>query len=188
MQATRPFAGLRPHRLSRAEYDRMVKLGFFERERVELIHGIVVDMAPIGPSHSDVVSLLTKALLPPLIGRATLRPQSPFLAWDESEPEPDVAIVLDQSYAAEHPDRAFLLIEVSDSSLEYDRDTKAPLYAASGVPEYWIVDVKSRCIEVYSAPVNGRYTNLRRVVTGETLSPAAFPDVVVRVSDLFPGG
>lgn len=184
MQAITLFTGASARRLTRAEYDRMVKLGFFERERVELVHGMVVRMAPIGPPHCDVVDRLNDALLPPLLRRARVRVQQPFVACDESEPEPDVAVVPDQRYAESHPEQAYLVIEVADTSLEYDRETKAPLYAASRVAEYWIVDLQNSRIEVYDLPVNGRYTRVRHVAPGESLSCAAFPDVVVRVGDL----
>lgn len=118
--------------------------------------------------------------------RALVRIKQPFLAYDESEPEPDVAVVPDGIYADAHPDRAFLIIEVADSSLDYDRETKAPLYAASGVEEYWIVDVAARAIEVYSHPVNGRYRNLHTLDKDGSVAMAAFPDVTIEVSALFP--
>jgi Uma2 family endonuclease len=104
----------------------------------------------------------------------------------ESEPEPDVAVVPDGMYAEAHPDRAFLIIEVAESSLDYDRETKGPLYAGSGVAEYWIVDVAARSIEVYSHPANGRYRDLHTVDNDGTVAIAAFPDVTIKVSTLFP--
>ncbi len=184
MQAVEVFLGATARRLTRAEYDRMAKLGFFEGEHVELIHGIVVRMSPIGPPHSEVVDRLTSLLVRGLGDRARVRVQQPFLASDESEPEPDVAIVIERSYADAHPDSAHLIIEVAETSLTYDRDTKGPLYAASNVSEYWIVDVKGQFVEVYSDPLDNTYTKQRRVAAGEVLSPAAFPDVTIRVSAL----
>lgn len=174
-----------PRGLTRAEYYRMGELGFFRGERVELIHGIVIRMPPIGPRHSARVVRLDELLLPRLLGRASVRVQQPFVAWDESEPEPDVAVVPVASYVDRHPDHAFLLIEVAETSLDYDRDTKGPLYAASGVPEYWIVDVVGRAVEVYAEPGTRGYARSRRVIVGETLTVGAFPDVVVSVAELF---
>ena len=162
----------------------MAQLDFFRGERVELIHGMVVRMSPIGPPHCEVVDRLVELLLPALARRARVRSQAPFLAWDDSEPQPDVAVVPVGSYGAQHPDRAHLVIEVADSSLEYDRKTKAPLYAASGVPEYWVVDLVARRIEVHADPKDGVYTTLRTAALGETVSPRAFPDVVVAVTAL----
>lgn len=174
-----------PRLLTRAEYDR-VATTLFAGERVELVHGVVVRMSPIGPPHSDVVDILTDALVTALAGRARVRIQAPFVAADESEPEPDVAIVPRKSYRQEHPDRAHLIIEVAETSLEYDRETKAPLYAASNVDEYWIVDVAARTVEVFGEPKDGRWTRTLRASVGDELHRAAFADVTIAVRALFP--
>jgi Uma2 family endonuclease len=110
--------------------------------------------------------------------------QGPFAASEDSEPEPDLAVYPLQSYAHEHPSQALLVIEVADSSLPKDRRIKAPLYAAAGVPEYWIVDVVGRTFEIHSAPDNGRYTRMLRLTPGETIAVAAFPDVTVDVASI----
>lgn len=174
-----------PRRLTRAEYDRMAELGFFRGERVELIRGTVIAMSPIGPPHGSVVDRLTEMLVPRLLGRARVRIQQPFLAIDESEPEPDVAIVPLARYSKEHPDQAHLIIEVADCSLAHDRDTKAPLYAATGVTEYWLVDVETQAVHVHTEPSEGRYVRVDRREGDAPLSPQVFPDVVVTVRDLF---
>jgi Uma2 family endonuclease len=174
-----------PRTLSRAEYHAMGELGFFRAERVELVRGIVVRMSPIGPGHACAVQRLTELLLPRLLGRATVRTQQPFVAADESEPEPDIAVVPLGRYADRHPSTALLVIEVAESSLDYDRETKGPLYAGSNVDEYWVVDVAARCVEIYGEPASGRSTRTRRAAAGETLSPRAFPDATVAVSELF---
>jgi Uma2 family endonuclease len=121
-----------------------------------------------------------------LQGRASLRIQQPLVAQDESEPEPDVALVPVGRYADRHPDRALLVIEVAESSLAYERETKGPLYASSGVAEYWIVDVIGRAIEVYAGPEGGRYLDARRLVEGERVSPKGLPDLVLSVSEILP--
>lgn len=171
-------------RITRDEYHRMIELGFFQRERLELIHGSLLQMSPIGPPHASVVSKLTRLLILQLHDRAEVRPQQSILAHDDSEPEPDVAIVPLADYSEQHPDRAFLVIEVAESSSAYDRDTKGPLYAASSVEEYWIVDIAGRAIEVYSEPVSGRYDRTRRAGAGDTVTPAAFTDVAISVTEL----
>ncbi len=89
------------------------------------------------------------------------------------------------NYFEQHPDSAYLVIEVAESSLDYDRDTKGPLYASSGVDEYWIVDVAARAIEVHTHPEGGRFTLVRRLLSDETATPRAFPGLAVRVQDLF---
>jgi Uma2 family endonuclease len=162
----------------------MGELEFFRGERVELIHGTVVRMSPIGPPHSSTVGQLMELLLPRLHGRATLRIRQPFVAHDESEPEPDAALVPVGNYTDHHPDRALLVIEVAESSLSYDRETKGPLYASSGVPEYWIVDVIGRVIEVYTNPESGRYLEVKRVADAGQVSSKALPDVVFSVSEI----
>ena len=166
----------------------MGELGFFRGERIELVHGTVVRMSPIGPPHASIVRKLTELLLPRLLGRATVSVQQPFIAADDSEPEPDIAVLPPGDYGARHPDRALLIIEVAESSLEYDRETKGPLYAASGVSEYWIVDVAGGALEVRSHPERGAYSRSRRITSpDERLVVAAFPDVEVRVGEIFGG-
>jgi len=179
------LAHAEPRRLTRDEYDRMAELGFFRSERVELIRGIVVRMAPIGPPHANPVDVLNEWLVRGLAGRARVRIQQPHLACDESEPEPDVAVVPKGQYGKRHPDRAFLVIEVAETSLAHDRETKSPLYAASAVDEYWIVDVAQRAIEVRREPVDGHYTWLSRAAVGDSVGPVAFADLTIEVAALF---
>jgi Uma2 family endonuclease len=183
MQAPEVFHA-RPRQLTRAEYRRMGELGFFQGERVELIHGMVVRMPPIGPSHAEVVDRLNATFVRAVGARARVRIQQPYIAHDESEPEPDVALVEERSYADEHPRVAMLVVEVSETSQRYDRDTKGPLYASSDVAEYWLVDLVTQQIEISSAPVDGRYTQSRKATIADTVSPAAFPDVIVSVAEL----
>lgn len=181
---TRVFKGEAvARRTSLDEYDRLIAEGFFCNERVELLHGIVVRMSPIGPSHEDVVDRLGRLLTTALGARARVRVQNSLAAHDGSAPEPDIAVVEERSYAGGRPSIAFLLIEVAESSLEYDREIKATLYAASEIPEYWIVDVVGKAIEVYTAAVDGRYSKMDRVTT--SVSPGAFPDFAVTLASLF---
>ena len=180
-----PLAPLR--RFTRAEFDRLVAQGFFhEDERVELVHGILVRMTPPRPPHRSVVDRLNELLLPRLLGRARVCIQQPFVAHDESEPEPDVSVVPIGDYSVDHPDVAFLLVEVADSSLRYDRETKGPLYAASKVAEYWIVNLPDRVVEVHAEPAAGGYARVERVRPDAVLRIAAFPDVEIAVADLLP--
>jgi Uma2 family endonuclease len=171
--------------LRREEYERMIAAGFFRDERVELIRGLVVEMSPQTAPHADVIQALTQLLLPPLVGRASVRARLPYAASDDSLPEPDFAIVAPVRHRTAHPDRAFLLIEVADSSLSLDRQEKAELYARAGVPEYWVVNVAARIIERHSEPADGVYARLTPFRRGETIQPLAFPDVAVGVDDVF---
>jgi len=168
--------------LRRQEYDKLVELGVFADERIELLEGQLVQMSPIGPPHSGAVQELTMLLVPPLVGRAIVRIQSPFAALDSSEPEPDVVIVPTGEYHREHPSEACLIIEVAQSSLQLDRGQKQRIYAQAGVPEYWIVNVPERCLEVYTDPGHEGYASCQIVAHEGSVAPRAFPDVVVEVS------
>jgi len=185
MQAHDVLDHAQPRLMSRVEYDRLVSAGMFENERVELIRGIVVRMSPNGPAHADPIDVLTRHFVRAMGDRAVVRVQLPFAASDDSEPEPDLALVPPRRYADRHPHQAFLIIEVADSSLDHDRETKAPLYASSGVPEYWIVDVKARRVSVYDTITAGRYARVREFPIGERVVPSAFADAAVDVADLF---
>ena len=175
----------RPRPLKRAEYDRLVELGVFEDERVELLHGVLVDMSPNRPGHASPIDRLNAILTPALSGRAIVRVQLPLVAHDESEPEPDVAVVPLGDYRSHHPAAAPLVIEVALSSLNKDRRVKAPLYAASGFGEYWIVNVVEQVIETYLRPEAGGYVLVGRHAAGDVLRPEAFPDIAVSVADVF---
>jgi len=171
--------------LRREEYDRLVALGAFEDERVELIEGVLVTMSPNDPAHASPIEVLNEFLVVALRGRARVRVQLPLVAARESEPEPDVAIVPLGDYRNAHPDQAYCVIEVANSSVSKDRNIKAPLYAASGFREYWLVNVPERVVEVFREPAPEQYKQRARYGIGETLSLEAFPDVEVEVAKLF---
>ncbi len=175
--------GVRP--LRRVEYDRLVDLGMFEDERIELLDGVLVPMSPIGPPHASAVQKLDELLILALHGRAAVRPQNPFAAGDLSEPEPDLVVAPSSDYDTAHPDEAHLVIEVSESSLAKDRGIKRRIYADRGVPEYWIVNLVNRRIEVYTEPAPGAYGRVAHFERGDVIRLLRFPDVEVRVSDVF---
>jgi Uma2 family endonuclease len=173
---------LRP--LRRVEYDWMVGQGFFEAEKVELLDGVLVEMNPQGTRHAATVQRLNPLFVRALTGRADVRVQSPFVASDISEPEPDIAIVPPGDYDATHPSQAFLLVEVAESSVNKDRRVKTRVYAAAGVPEYWLVDVATGTIEVRTQPAAAGYTQVRIARPGESIRLQSFPDVEIVVSDV----
>lgn len=170
--------------LSRVEYDKLVELGMFEDERVELLYGMVVAMTPIGPPHSGVVQRLNRLLLLALDPRAGVRVQLPLAASDGSEPEPDVAIVPPGDYDDAHPSEAYLIVEVAETSLNKDRTVKARLYAECGVPEYWVVNLIDGIIEVHTDIVRGAYARLISYRKSESIQLQRFPDVSIAVSDV----
>lgn len=176
----------RVRRLKREEYDRLVELGVFEREHVELIRGVIVRMSPQGAAHAAPIEVLNELLVPALLGRARVRVQLPLVAPDDSEPEPDVAVVDRADHTMQHPNAAHLVIEVARTSAEYDRATKGPLYAAMNVPEFWVVDVTAKAIEVYRRPREGRYEEATVLRAGATVALAAFPDVAIDVATVLP--
>lgn len=170
--------------LKRSEYQRLVEFGTFEDERVELLYGMVVQMAPHGPAHDSAIEELTDVFVRALAGRARVRVQSAFAASDGSQPEPDLAVVPKGDHRRAHPSEAWLIVEVSHSSLRKDRGIKARLYAESGVPEYWVVNVADRLIEVHSDIVGDTYTRVTPYREGDVITLQRFPDVSVRVADI----
>lgn len=174
-----------PPRLTRAEYDELVERGEFIDQRVELIRGRIVEMSPQGPLHSAVIRRLNKLLIIAVGDHAEVQPQSPLAISDDSEPEPDFAIIEAGDYDNAHPRTALLLIEVSNSSLMKDRGEKGPLYAAAGIPEYWIIDVVAKTVEVYLHPEAGEYQSVVTRTHGDVLRPTRLPMVEVAVAAIF---
>ncbi|HYN76267.1 MAG TPA: Uma2 family endonuclease [Lamprocystis sp. (in: g-proteobacteria)] len=143
------------HHWTRAEYERMVESGAFKPgARFELLDGEIIAMSPQGPQHVTSVQLVAEALRERLPPGCVVRVQAPIALDDDSEPEPDICVVRGQirDYARSHPSAALLVIEVADSSLEHDRTDKARAYARNEIPEYWVINVKERIIEVYTQP------------------------------------
>jgi len=161
---------------------------FTEDDRVELLAGQIVDMTPIGSRHAGCVTLLTH-LFAPHVGEAfQLRIQHPVQLDDYSEPQPDVAVVKPRAnfYRDAHPrpSDVLLLIEVADTSIEIDRTEKIPLYARSGVPEVWIVDLNAGQVDVYRDPASGGYRVHETVARGGSLRPAALSRVELSADSL----
>lgn len=177
-----------PHRFTVTDFYAMAEAGVFQdHRRVELIHGQVVDMAAIGAPHFRAVTRLTMLLTSLVAGRAEVSVQGPVRLDDYSEPQPDLAVIRPQTGADEtspyFPADVFLLIEVADSSLLYDRRTKTPLYAASGIPEYWIVNLQEQVVEVHRRPDGDRYAETSTHAAG-TLAIGALPGVSVSVDGI----
>ena len=171
--------------LTRTEYEGLVQRGVLEEAHVELIHGRVVTMSPIGGPHRYSVRHLARILIEALGVRANVEVQASFAAPDESEPQPDVLVVPPGDYLDESPSSAWLIVEVADSSLARDR-AKAALYAAADVTEYWIVNIRESAIEVYRQPGPTQYADVKRYERGERIVLVAFADVDVAVSDVLP--
>lgn len=179
------------HRFTVADYHRMAEAGVFGPDpsdaRVELIRGAVVDLPAIGTPHLWTVNRLNMLLVPLVLGRAVVSVQNSLRLDDMSEPEPDVVLLQPGADPTLHPGPAdvMLVIEVSDSTLDKDRAVKVPLYAESGLIEYWIVNLVERVIEVHRSPRDGAYQEVDRVPSGP-LSIRALPGVEVSVEPVLP--
>ncbi|MEZ6185832.1 MAG: Uma2 family endonuclease [Planctomycetota bacterium] len=170
----------------REEFDRMVEVGLFRDEKVELLRGLLVTMSPSGAPHMEVIDRLNELLVLSLTQRARVRVQGSFAASAESQPEPDIAVVPRADHSRQHPQSAHLVVEVSDSSLARDRQIKAAIYASSGVPEYWIVNLVDDVIEVRTEPQGDTYARVTPYRRGESICLTAFPDVTLEVDAILP--
>ena len=173
------------------EYCAMAEAGILaEDERVELLDGEIFVMPPIGPPHEDGTTRLSRDLILRLGDRAWVRVQNSVRLNDYGLPEPDIAVVrFRNDYHRNRPTPAdvLLVIEVADSSLRRDREMKLPHYAAAGIPEVWIANVRARQVEAFHDPVDGVYQSSRIVPAEGRISPRAFPDVALTVGDFLLG-
>ena len=188
MQQVLPTAPAR-HRFTVDDLERMVRAGILREDaRVELIEGELYDMNPIGWAHQACVNRLTELFVRTLHGRAIVQPQGPVRLSERSLPQPDLALLRPRTDFYAHggpgPADVLLLVEVSDTTLAYDRDVKVPLYARAGIPEVWLVDLAGGQLLVFREPDAGRYRMSAVVRPGEPVSPLAFPDLVVDVAAL----
>jgi Uma2 family endonuclease len=171
-------------RLKRSEYERLAELGAFANEKVELLDGIIFEMSPQGVEHSDLVALLNEVVIKALPPSHQLRPQLPFALSDYSMPEPDLVVVPRRPFGAGHPTESVWMVEVAASSLSFDRGFKLKLYAAAGVPEYWIVTTEAMQIEVHRDPAGKRFHSVQTYDRFARVSPLAFPSLGICLDDL----
>jgi Uma2 family endonuclease len=172
------------------EYYRMVEVGVLAPdERVELIRGLILEKTPEGRRHAVAVAKAIRIFAVQLSGRATVFVQAPLMRKHlDSEPEPDVLITSNpdpETYGTEQS-LPLLVIEIADSSLRYDRLTKAALYADAEIPEYWIVNLVDDVLEVFSQPQSGVYQSQTHLQPGQRIAPEAWPDVEIDVAQLIP--
>jgi Uma2 family endonuclease len=182
-------------RWRRPEYDRLVQLGIFVGERLELLDGALVVREPQGSRHAAIVGQVGQVLRGAFGEGWHVRLQAPLALDDESEPEPDVAVVTGsyRDYVDAHPSRAALVVEVADTSLRLDRRVKASLYARGRLSEYWIVDLVDNAVEVYRDPrptvdtTHGwAYRSVDVLRPPAVLSPLAAPGAHLAIADLLP--
>lgn len=193
-RAARP-AQPQPMQWTHEQYHDMAERGYFEGKRVELIGGEIIEMAPMLSPHWISVGLTSDAIRQVFSQGHIVTVQLPLTLPRVSEPEPDVAVVQGtwRDYHEGLPQTAVLLIEISDATLRYDRTTKASLYAAAGIEDYWIVNLKARQVEIYRTPVENEkakfgwiYQDKTEYKEEQTISPLAAPQANIKIADLLP--
>ncbi len=185
---------IQTRRWTRQEYERMAELGLFRpEERVQLLDGEIVITTPQNSPHAAAIGN-TERVLARVFGDAYwIHIQMPIVLDPDSEPEPDLAVVsgTPADYVQEHPRAAALVVEVADSTIALDRERKALLYARVGIPEYWIVNLPDRCLEMYREPVASaqpapHYRVRLQLGPSDSIATLAKPDFSLRVEDLLP--
>lgn len=161
---------------------------FSEKDRLELIEGEVIDKSPISSHHAGCVTRLNTLLYRQPDLSAIVSVNNPVRIDEFSEPEPDIALLKprDDFYSNAHPTPAdvLLIVEVADTSVDYDRRVKLPVYARAGIPETWLMVLPKDIIEVHSQPVNGKYQKVQRLKRGKTLVSPTVPGLSFKVDDL----
>jgi Uma2 family endonuclease len=180
------------HKLSAEEFHRMAEAGVFDKsDRIELIDGDLIDMAPIGQGHESLVASLNEAFFIACAGRVTIWPQSSIRIEPSSMPQPDLAILRRRAdfYGTGNrpgPADILVLIEVAESSLHFDRTVKLPLYARAGIAEFWLVDVRRRILEAHRNPAGDIYAETTIHQRGDRVALALAPDIIVDLGIVFP--
>jgi Uma2 family endonuclease len=177
----KPQTMLEPHRFTVSEYHRIYESGALPREpRSQLIQGEIYFIAAMGAAHADAITVLTELLVEAYVKKAKISPQVPISIWNASEPEPDFALLKRTApRGVATAQDVLLVIEVSDSSLKFDREKKMPEYARSGIAEAWIVNLEERQLEVYRQPSGERYLQLQLVLEGTPFAPLFAPEIML---------
>lgn len=178
------------YRWSVAEFHKLAETGFFiEDDRIELIEGELIEMAPIGSDHSGRVNRLNHTFTAALSDKAIVAVQNPIVLDSNNEPQPDLALLRwrNDFYQAANPtaEDVLLVIEVADSSVRLDRDVKVPLYARFAIPEVWLLDLTKRRLEVYRQPVDGEYSDIKHYREGRVTSNL-LADAQIDLAEFFP--
>ena len=176
-------------RFTANEYQRMGQVGILgEDDRLELLEGEIVEMAPIGSRHQGTINRLTELLSARVSDLALVSVQGPVRLAEDSEPQPDLMLLRRRTdfYATAHPgpDDVLLLVEVSDTSLEYDREVKVPLYARHAIVEVWLVGLEAGLVEVYRGPTAQGYQIVSQLQRGQSLSSEALPGLELAVDEI----
>jgi Uma2 family endonuclease len=177
--------GPRPLRWTCAEFHRFGDMGMFEGRRAMLIDGVILEEGPMNPPHAITLELVEEALRAAFGHGWRIRLQSPLVLGQDLDPEPDFAVIAGTPRGSSgHPTTADLVVEVGDSSLDFDTNDKRLLYARAGIREYWVVDINGRRLLVYRDPQAGDYPTQQALGAADSVSPLAAPAAVVRIADL----
>jgi Uma2 family endonuclease len=171
------------------EFYSMAEAGVFsEDDRVELIEGEILEMSPIGSRHAACVGRLTELFGQQVGRKAIIRVQNPIQLNDYSEPLPDISLLKRRAdfYAGNHPTPAdvLLIVEVADTSVDYDRNIKLPIYAQANIPEVWLINLPKNVVEVYTRPEEDKYQKSRKFKRGEFLVSTQVADLSLSVDDV----
>ena len=173
------------------EYHKLGEMGFFHpEERVELLSGNIIKMSAKGTAHTSALGRTDRLLQSLFANLAWVRMQDPIALDDSSEPEPDIALVIIDplDYATHHPtpSEIYLIIEVADSSLTFDREIKAKIYARSGIADYWVLNVGDRQLHVFREPTENGYQSEVIIREHGSISPLQFPIVNIAIQEMLP--
>ncbi|HEX5272636.1 MAG TPA: Uma2 family endonuclease [Gemmataceae bacterium] len=175
----------RPLRWTCAEFHRFGDMGVFEGRRAMLIDGVIMEEGPMNPPHAITLGLVEEAIRAAFGAGWRVRIQSPLVLGQDLDPEPDVAVIAGTPRGSSgHPTTADLVIEVADSSFDFDTNQKRLLYARAGIREYWVVDINGRRLLVYRDPQAGDYATQQALGPADAVTPLAAPAATVRVADL----
>ncbi len=182
--------GVKPYLITVAEYDRMIEAGIYtENDRIELLNGEIIQVMPKGTKHTSANSRIVRFFIKLFDEKVIVRSQDPIRLDNFSEPEPDIVLANwdEKEYLENHPTPAdiLLVMEISDTTLAYDRDDKASAYSRNGIGQYLLLNLNNETIEDYREPSADGYQFKRTLRKGDSLNLTAFPDVEIKIDDLF---
>ena len=176
------------HKWTKAEYYRLAELGFFEGKRTELIEGEIIEMPTMNTPHATAIRKVNSQLLEVFSENHIVDSQMPMEFGENTELVPDVAVIQGNidDFEDIHPKFAQIIVEVADTTLRQDRTRKLKIYAKSKIPEYWIVNLKNRCLEVFRRPNDEFYLEVAVFMEDDEVSPLSIPEAKIKVSNLLP--
>ena len=185
-----PANGVKPRLITVAEYDRMIEFGIYtDNDRIELLNGEIIELMPKGPKHTSANSRLVRFFIRLFGEKLIVRGQDPIWLDGISEPEPDIVLANwnETEYSEGHPTPAdiLLIMEISDTTLAYDRETKAKAYSRNGIQQYLLLNLQNETLENFREPDADGYQFKRTLRKGDSLNLVAFPDIEINVDELF---